>query len=136
MPYAFYIKIALIIIAVITVLAIISAVVKNISSISSRLGNLFKPYQGDFDEPVTDEDKTHLRKLAGELNSEIYGSTNIGVSGILEKINDLNDSDFKYLCEYYSRYFENSINDDVDNEMLPWTSEDENFLSRFQGMGL
>ena len=131
-----YTKIILYVIIGIIIIVVLSAIVKNISILSSRIGGMFKPYQGDFSDPVTAEDKTHLRNLATELNSAIYSAGSFGVTDIISKINDLNDSDFLFLCNYYNQYFENKICEDIDNEWLPFSSEDENFLSRYNGTGL
>ena len=110
---------------------------KNFDIISDKVKVWFKQTHGDFGEcSLTANDKTTIESIAKQLREKIYGNFIAeDRETILDTCNSLNDCQFKYLINYYNKYLGNAY-EDVDWEVMPFTSADETFLSRIVGMGL
>lgn len=105
----------------------------------SRLG----PQTGDWQEgTITEGRKKQLEDLAQTLYNDIYGSFNSSGDGSVPSMGKaaaLNDNELLYLARYYENNLSqngNSLWFDVDEEWLPFTSEDEGLMSRLADIGM
>jgi hypothetical protein len=80
--------------------------------------------------------KKDLERLAEDLYREIYATFGYPTKFIKEA-NTLNDTELKYLSQYYRKALTkgNTLYKDVDDEFLPHTNEDEKLLARLSKIG-
>jgi hypothetical protein len=86
---------------------------------------------------IPDGRKGELETLAKELYDKIYGVTTFtDKETSFIKANSLNDTELKYLAQYYKSALtrSDSLYHDVDSEWMPFSSEDENLLARLSAL--
>lgn len=129
----FWIVIALIILAII----IWRYSDRFITKAESRLG----PQTGDWQEgTITEGRKNYLQELAKELYRVIYGwaweSEKIAA---MRKASALNDNELLFLARHYENDLSengNSLWFDADEELMAYTSADEDLMGRLSDIGM
>ncbi len=96
--------------------------------------------RGDFQPGgITDKRKGELEALADELYRVIYSTaTETWRYTVYEKANALNDNELLYLGKYYkqSKTGGTSLYRDIDDEWMPFSSIDEQLMSRLAQLKL
>lgn len=86
---------------------------------------------------IPDGRKAEIEALAQELYDKIYGVTTFtDKETSFIKANALNDTELKYLAQYYKNALtrSDSLYHDVDSEFMPFTDEDEKLMSRLSAL--
>jgi len=132
-------KVQKIIITFLIILAILIIISKSSKKAKQFFNKLVYGTQGD--QPyahITDDRKLVLERLASDVKSSIYGTSGFGgVADNLTSLNALNDAEFAYIVEYYERFIsENKLYYDIDWEVMPFDSIDDDVLARLKRMNL
>lgn len=114
---------------------------RNWSSIKQLFGKDYGVYSGDTGtytpSGIPEQRQAELKALAQELYDKIYGVTTFtDKETSFIKANALNDTELKFLAQYYKSALtrSDSLYHDVDSEFMPFTSEDETLLSRLSAL--
>lgn len=96
---------------------------------------------GDFDGAQPNEErKRYLEALARRVHEAIYGFTTWTFRAeLLAEVNQLNHEELRYLARFYEDALtrgEESLYEDVTDEMLPNTNEDEALAATLNQLGL
>jgi len=99
----------------------------------------FRGAQGDnVYAPISDNRKTTLEQMASKLYSGIYGNEwNSVLAEQMAQITALPDNEIVYIDEYWSSFMsQNTLYYDVDWEIMPFESADDDLLAKLSAMNL
>ena len=126
-------------------LLLVYIIYRNWASIKQLFGKDYGVYGGSSTDGSTSYTSTdipqqrqaQLKDLAQELYDKIYGVTTFtDKETSFVKANALNDTELKFLAQYYKNALtrSDSLYHDVDSEFMPFSSEDETLLSRLSAL--
>lgn len=118
--------------SILTILAVF-LIWKYSAKIEGGIKKLFGKSGGDYTEPPV-ESSRYISDLANRLYTVIYNP--IATSGdketLLIEALKLNDADLEKLANEYKQKSGNSLYKDVDDEFLPFITQDEDIMARLK----
>lgn len=115
---------------------------KNQNRIKGWFSQIVKVDGGDYTKGIgdtetvqaTQQEREAKKKIIEDLARETYSRINgvgLGLTDTFAKILLLNDSELKYLSDFYKTISPNeSLKDAIDNEVQPFTDQDELIITR------
>ncbi len=102
--------------------------------LKAKLGRSYGDFTG---QAIPEEKKGDLKSLSENIYEEIYATFG-NPTKFIKEANKLNDDELLYLARYYKSALtrKTSLYTDVDDEYLPFTSEDEALMLRLSKLGL
>lgn len=120
-------------------IAIIIIVLIVLGNITDKSRGFFRRLGGaqgeDVYAPIAESRKTQLESMAADVNSGV-NEVGISLEGTLDDVLALSDSEFRYLVQYYNKYYDNTMYYDVDWEWMWWTDVDDDVLARIKRQNL
>jgi len=109
-----------------------------------KIRTLFQPADIDLEEgeskTISKSRKAELKDFASELYQAIYATQNVGVDYREDKFieaTDLSDNELRFVSKHYRKSLTkgNWLYTDVDDETMPFSSVDEELMSRLSKVG-
>lgn len=96
--------------------------------------------QGDgLGKSISEDRKEELKEIASDIQKVIYNfdATSRGKDKVFVRLLAVNDNEFDYVNTYYARFISKfSLHYDVDEEIMPFYTSDNDILARIDRMNL
>lgn len=127
------------IIGIIAIFLLLFWVLSNSSSFAQKMVKKILPPKGEnLYKSISESRKVFIEDLMDAIHSDIYGfTTNETESRDFERLLALPDNEFLYGVKYYNKAFTGKgLYYDVDWEVMPFNSSDDDLLARLEKMNL
>lgn len=115
-----------------------------ISRYWDKIKTIFQPADIDYEEgepkTISKNRQKELKDFASELYEAIYATQNVGVTYRENRFvaaNELSDNELRFVSKYYRKSLTKGawLYTDIDNEVMPTTSVDENLMAHLSKIG-